>query len=68
TAYITDLGMVGSRESILGRDIKDVVHRFRTGLPTRLRVVEDDIELHGAVIELDVATGKALSIESVSAV
>jgi len=68
TAYITDLGMVGSRESILGRDIKDVVHRFCTGLPTRLRVVEDDIELHGAVIELDVATGKALSIESVSAV
>ena len=60
--------MVGSRESILGRDINDVVHRFCTGLPTRLRVVEDDIELHGAVIEFDAATGKALGIESVSAV
>ncbi|MHC4841892.1 MAG: TIGR00282 family metallophosphoesterase [Planctomycetota bacterium] len=65
TAYITDLGMVGSSESVLGRDLKAVMHNFSTGLPARFHVVEHDIVVHGVVIEFDQQTGKALSIERI---
>ena len=65
TAYITDVGMVGAAESILGRDVKAVVHRFSTGMPARFTVVEDGIELHGIVVTFDAETGKASAIERV---
>ena len=63
TAYITDLGMTGSDASILGRAINPVVHRFSTGLPKRFTVEENKIRIHGAVVEFDQASGKALSIQ-----
>lgn len=66
TAYVTDLGMVGSTESILGREIDDVLRRFTTGLPNRLRVVEDGIELRGAVVDFDPTTGLANGIETIA--
>ena len=62
TAFISDLGMVGGQESILGRDVQDVIDSFYTGMPGRLRVVEKGIVLHGAVVELDPANGKAKKI------
>lgn len=63
TAYITDLGMVGSKNSILGRCIEPVVHRFSTGLPMRFKVEDEDIVIHGAIVEFDLETGKAIAIE-----
>lgn len=63
TAYMTDLGMVGGEESILGRAVEPVVSFFSTGLPSRFNVVKDDVELNGAVVEYDQNTGCAISIE-----
>lgn len=62
TAFLTDAGMVGGRDSILGRGIPDVLSKFRTGMPCRFPVVEEDIDLCGAVVRYDAATGRALEI------
>lgn len=62
TAYQTDVGMVGAEESILGRAIEPVLHRFTTGMPARFTVVEKGIVLHGTVIDVDSETGKALAV------
>lgn len=67
TAFQCDAGMVGSRESILGRAIKPVLHRFTTGMPARFKVVENTIRLHGTVVELDQTTGKSKGIMRVTA-
>jgi len=67
TAYLTDLGMVGGHESILGREIKNVLYKFTTGMPNRLEVVEKGlIRLDGAVITYDLTTGRAKKIITVS--
>jgi len=66
TAYLTDAGFTGPHESVLGRRIEPVVQRFRTNLPQRFEVASDRVLLQGAVIEIDSATGRALSIRRVS--
>lgn len=63
TAYLTDLGMVGSIHSILGRKIAPVVQKFSTGIPKYFEVEKKDIELRGAVVTVDPTNGKALGIE-----
>jgi metallophosphoesterase (TIGR00282 family) len=65
TAYISDLGMVGARDSVLGCDKKAVLRRFRTGLPARLTVVEDGVVLHGVVVTVDDDSGRATGIERI---
>lgn len=65
TAYITDVGMVGPYESILGRCVESVVSAFSTQLPTRFEVATGDVRMGGVFVEADPATGKALSIERV---
>jgi metallophosphoesterase (TIGR00282 family) len=65
TAYITDVGMVGGVESILGRDIEPVVYNFVTGMKARFKVTETGIRLHGAMVTIDSETGRATSIERV---
>ena len=67
TAYLTDLGMVGAHESVLGRDISNVIYKFTTGMPNRLQVVEKGIiRLDGAVISYDLTTGRANNIIQIS--
>lgn len=66
TAFISDVGMVGSTNSILGRDIKSVVDKFRTGMSKRLPVVEENIILNAAVISYDMKTGRANNIKNIS--
>ena len=65
TAYMTELGMTGPYRSVLGRDIGQVLHRFRTQMPGPMDVASEDVRLSGAVIEIDVQTGQASSIERV---
>jgi len=65
TAFQCDLGMVGARESILGRDIAPVLHRFRTGMPARFTVNERGIRLSGAVVTVS-TSGRAEGIERVT--
>ncbi|MDX9702474.1 MAG: TIGR00282 family metallophosphoesterase [Candidatus Auribacterota bacterium] len=62
TAYITDVGMVGARYSVLGRDVHAVLKHFTTGLPARFTVAEGDIVLHSVIIDIDEHTGKARDI------
>lgn len=64
TAFQCDVGMVGARESILGREIAPVVKRFSTGMPARFTVVDKGIRLHAVVVSVD-ETGRATGIERV---
>ncbi len=64
TAYITDLGMTGPYLSSLGRDLKPVTRKFITGMPGRFEVAAGPCVLEGAVIDLDVQTRRAVSIEA----
>ena len=65
TAYITDVGMTGPFRSVIGRDIEQVLFRFKTQMPGPMDVATEDVRLSGAVIEIDVNTGKANSIERI---
>jgi len=66
TAYLTDAGFTGPHESVLGREIQPVLTRFRTAMPQRFEVARNDVKLHGAVIEIDNPSGKAVKIQRVS--
>jgi metallophosphoesterase (TIGR00282 family) len=63
TAYITDLGMTGPHESVIGRRVDRVLSRFVTGMPTPFDVAKGDPRINGALIEIDPTTGRAISIE-----
>jgi len=62
TAFITDVGMTGPYDSVIGRKIEDVLERFITSIPVRFEVASENIQLHGAVLDIDEDTGKARSI------
>jgi metallophosphoesterase (TIGR00282 family) len=66
TAYLTDAGFTGPHESVLGREVGPVIQRFLTNVPQRFEVAREHVLLQGAVVEIDEATGKALSIQRVS--
>lgn len=63
TAYITDVGMTGPYESILGRQIEPVVQKFLDGMPRRFEVAEGDVRISAVLVDLDEATGLAEKIE-----
>ncbi len=62
TAYITDVGMTGPLDSVIGRKVEDVLEKFLTSMPKRLEVASDNIQIQGAVLDIDENTGKAGSI------
>ncbi len=69
TAYITDVGMVGGQESVIGRKISSVIHKFTTDMPCRLEVVETGkIRLDAVIISYDMKTGRATAIKPISVV
>ena len=53
TAYQSDLGMTGPRESVLGREIEACLGRFLDGMPRRCPVAERDVGLQGCIIDFD---------------
>jgi len=63
TAYITDVGMSGPYDSVIGNELEGVMRRFLTGLPARLEVAKGDVRLCGVVLDLDPATGRARAID-----
>jgi hypothetical protein len=66
TAYVTDIGMVGPKNSVIGDDNKAVIDRFLTQIPRRLAVASDRrIIFNAVVVEVDEASGKARGIERV---
>jgi calcineurin-like phosphoesterase len=66
TAYLTDAGMTGAHDSVLGLDKQAVIQRFLTQLPGKFVIAEGEATLQGAVVVVDPANGRALSIERVS--
>ncbi len=66
TAFLTDAGFTGPHEGVLGREIEPVVKKFLTGMPQRFEVAKNRVQLHGAVIEIDDASGLAIKIQRVS--
>jgi metallophosphoesterase (TIGR00282 family) len=63
TAYITDVGMCGPHDSVLGRDVDAVLKRFLTQMPQRLEVASGNVILCGVILDLDEDSGRAHSIE-----
>jgi metallophosphoesterase (TIGR00282 family) len=63
SAYISDLGMTGPYDGIIGVESDLVLARFLKGLPVRFETSSGDVKLCGVVVEIDEATGRAKSIE-----
>jgi len=63
TGYLTDAGMCGPEESVLGRCVDSVVWRFKTGMPTRFPVAKGTVKLCGVIVDADPSSGKCLKIE-----
>ncbi len=62
TGYLTDAGMCGPDESVLGRCVESVVWRFRTGLPTRFPIAKGPVRLCGALVDADAESGACSGI------
>jgi hypothetical protein len=63
TAFVTDVGMVGPRDSIIGMEVKPIIERFLTQLPTRFSPVERGPAIFNSVLmDIDEASGRARSI------
>jgi len=65
TAYITDIGMTGPVDSIIGDDVDNVLTSFLVGLPHRLSVSRGRTAMDAVLIDIDERTGKARSIRSI---
>jgi metallophosphoesterase (TIGR00282 family) len=63
TAYITDAGMTGPHNGVIGMKIRPVLARFLSGVPHRFSVADGDVKLSGVIAEIDDQSGNALSIE-----
>jgi len=65
TAFMCDAGMCGPVNSILGRKIEPIMNRFISNLPASFPVAGGEVRLHGALIEIDESTGRALLISRI---
>jgi len=63
TAYITDLGMTGPHDSVIGRSTHKIIFHFMSQMPVPFDIASNDVRLDGAVVDVDTNTGKALSIK-----
>ena len=66
TAYLTDVGMTGPHDGVIGVEKAPVIAKFLSGLPARFETASGDPRLNGVVITADPATGRATGIERVS--
>ena len=65
TAYVTDIGMVGPVNSIIGDDIANVTERFLTQINKRLSVGTGVVEFNAILLELDESSGKVLDMKRI---
>jgi len=66
TGYITDAGMTGPHDSVIGVRKDQAIRKFLTQLPTRFEPATGDVRLHGVFLEIDDATGRCLHIARVA--
>jgi metallophosphoesterase (TIGR00282 family) len=65
TAYVSDIGMTGPLDSVIGDDAEAAIERFLTNMPHRLSVGKGKIALNGILVRVDDDTGRALGIERI---
>jgi metallophosphoesterase (TIGR00282 family) len=63
TAYITDFGMCGAHESVIGREIPQVLHAMKFSMPQRFEVAANDLRLNGVILTVDC---KARTVKKIS--
>ncbi len=63
TAYITDVGMTGSMDSVIGMDREKAMAKFLTLMPQRLEPATENVVLQGVLMDIDPESGRALGIE-----
>lgn len=66
TAYITDIGMTGGHDGILGMNRRESIQRFKDGMPTRYSVCEENPKINGIEVEVNSITGKAETINRIN--
>ncbi len=66
TAFLCDAGMCGPLDSVIGSQIEPVLERFKTAMPTRFGIGRGTVRVNGALVEVETATGRAVSIERVT--
>ena len=62
TAYQTDAGMTGPYDSVIGVEKDAIIRRFKTSMPTKMDAARTRVELHGVIVDVDEASGRARSI------
>ena len=67
TAYITDVGMCGPLDSVIGMEREIVIEGFRTQLPRQFEVAKDNVALQGIITEIDEKNGRAREIRRLRA-
>jgi metallophosphoesterase (TIGR00282 family) len=65
TAALTDAGMTGPHDSVIGVQADLAIRRMRTGMPVRFQVAEGDVRIEGVLVECDPTTGRAMRCEPV---
>jgi len=65
TAYVTDIGMVGPIDSVIGDEVDSVIERFLTQVPARLSVGKGQVSFDAILLDVDEKTGSALDIKRV---
>jgi calcineurin-like phosphoesterase len=65
TAFITDAGMTGPHDSVIGVEAELAIRRMRTGLPVRFETAQGGVRIEGAIVGCDTGTGRASSIEAI---
>ncbi len=65
TGYITDIGMTGAADSILGMNKKIIIKRFRTGIPQKFELAEGRGQFCGCIFTIDESTGKCTDVERI---
>ena len=65
TAYITDIGMTGAHDSVIGRGTESVIKSFRTQMPYPYEVATGDVKINGILVTVDSSTKKAEIIERI---
>ncbi|MEN8906471.1 MAG: TIGR00282 family metallophosphoesterase [Clostridiales bacterium] len=68
TAYITDVGMTGPSDGVIGFDKNIIIQKFLTLLPARYEVAKGKVQLNAVVVDIDENSGKALGIERINTI
>ena len=66
TGFITDVGMTGPYDSVIGRRVDQILERFLSNIPNRSEVAEENVQLRGLIVEVDATTGRAVSVERIT--